>query len=112
MKKGKRKSKENLARKLENSTLKTKKSMSGGGLGALGGDWEEKYPGGCLGRFWPIWDRRGMPKMAARWPNLSPRRGQNGAKMAQDLGADWGFMGGLGLAPPGSLAYVHKGAYV
>ena len=43
---------------------------------------EEKLPGGCLGRFWPIWDRRWMPKLAGRWPNLAPRWSTNDAKMA------------------------------
>ena len=41
------------------------------------------------GLSWTILDRRGMPKMAARWPNLAPRWGQDGAKMAQDK-ASWG----------------------
>ena len=43
--------------------------------------WHENRLAGCLGRFWPILDRRGMPKMAARWPNLAPRWGQDDAKM-------------------------------
>ena len=46
--------------------------------------WEGKCPRNCLDRFGPILDRRGMPKMAARWPNLAPRWGQDGAKMPQD----------------------------
>ena len=49
-----------------------------------GPPWHENRLGGCLGRFWPILDRRGMPKIAARWPNLAPTCGQDGAKMAQD----------------------------
>ena len=55
--------------------LKAKKTMLGGVLGAT------------LARkmtrmlSWPIWDRRGMPKMAARWPNLGPRRSVDGAKL-------------------------------
>ena len=32
---------------------------------------------------WPILDRRGEAKMAARWPNLAPRWSQDGAKMGQ-----------------------------
>ena len=46
--------------------------------------WHENCLGGCLGRLWLILDRRGRPKMAARCPNLAPRCGQVGAKMAQD----------------------------
>ena len=42
MEKGKRKSKENLPRRLEKSTVKAKKSMPRGGLGALGGDLGKK----------------------------------------------------------------------
>ena len=45
--------------------------------------WHENDLGACLGRFWPILDRRGMPKMAARWPNLAPRWSQGGANMAK-----------------------------
>ena len=40
--------------------------------------WHENCLGGCLGRFWPILDRRGEAKMAPRWP---PRWSQDGAKM-------------------------------
>ena len=45
--------------------------------------WHENRLAGCLCRFWQILDRRGMPKMAARWPNLAPRWGQDDAKMFQ-----------------------------
>ena len=64
--------------------------------------WHENRLAGCLGRFWPILDRRGMPKMAARWPNLAPRWGQDRAKMAQDgawlaiLRLILAILGGLG----------------
>ena len=64
---------------------------------------EEKCPGGCLGRFWPILDRRGEPKMAARWANLAARWGQDGAKMAQDR--VWLAI----LRPVGELSWVFLG---
>ena len=59
--------------------------------------WHENRLAGCLGRFWPILDRRGMPKMAARWPNLAPRWGQDGPRwgLSGHLVADWGVILGI-----------------
>ena len=71
----------------------------------LGRPWEEKWSGGCLGRFGPILDRRGMPKMAAIWPNLAPRWGQDGAKMPQD-GACLAI-----LKPIGELSWAFRGSW-
>ena len=79
----KRKSNKNLPRKLEKSTLKAKKSMPGGGLGALGGDLGKKNGQEAvladLGRFWtgaggPKWQqddrtwRQDAAKLARFWP--------------------------------------------
>ena len=59
--------------------------------------WHENCLGGCLGRLWPILDRRGEAKMAARWPNLAPRWGQDGPRwgLSGHLVADWGVILGI-----------------
>ena len=70
------------AGKIEPESLKIEAWRGSGS--SWGRPWDENCPGGCLGRFWAILDRRGMPKMAARWPNLAPKWGQDGTKKAQD----------------------------
>ena len=59
----KRKSNNNLPRKLEKSTLKAKKAMLGGGLGALGGDLGKKNcQEAVLTDFGRFWTGAGCPK--------------------------------------------------
>ena len=54
---------EKSARKLEKSTLKAKKSMPGGGLGAIGGDLGKKsVQETVLADFGRFWTGRGCPK--------------------------------------------------
>ena len=99
MEKGKRKSKENLPRKLEKSTPKAKKSTPEGGLGALGGDLESKNLSKAVladfGQFWPGSDRPKSRPNRARWRQELPSWGQD-----DHLEAIWGaflsIFGGLG----------------
>ena len=90
-----------MLRILEKSIPKAKKSMPGGGLGALGGDLGKENVQEAvladLGRFWtgagcPKWRQEAElgAKMRPRWRQDAPRWGLSG-----HLEADWGVILGI-----------------